>query len=143
MKIRFQPRPVFTVTSERQAEARAGPSQASTSHASVFWPSFPIWLLVSTPRKNSDAHTRTLQPLIQFSLLVLVWPPPESTPAENQQPPPITTRAAEASGNCSSGSQSPNALPGSARSAAIVPRADACKSPCPLAVKPSGLVDAD
>lgn len=47
----------------------------------------------------------------------------------------IVTRDTEASGNCSSVSLSPNALPGSARSAAIVPRADAC---CRRASRPFG-----
>ena len=47
-----------------------------------------------------------------------------STFPKELEPLPITARAAEPSGNCSPGSPSPNVLPGSARSAAIVPRAD-------------------
>lgn len=88
----------------------------------------------SSSRRPAKTRTRTLSdpsrtPTLTLSSCVAASGYPHSLRSWNP------ARAAEPSGNCSPDSPSPNVLPGSARSAAIVPRADVF---CHRAPRPFG-----
>ena len=98
-------------------------------------------LPVSAPRRNGDTDSLGPRRLPQPDT---ARGNPHARRRVELEPRLIAARAAGASGNCSPGSPSPNALPGLARNAAIVPRADACCRHAPgLGGQPSGPADAE
>lgn len=124
-----------------------GPSfpKSATPYATVLGLGLSVPLFVLVVHTNSDTHSRSPQPGLRtapFQYNRVASP----TSPEALKPLPIATRAAEASGNCSFEFPSPNALPGSATSAAIVPRARTLAVAAylgPSVVNPTGLADAE
>lgn len=123
-----------------------GPSfpKSATPYATVLGLGLSVPLFVLAVHTNSDTQSQPPAgtPTAPFQYNRVASP----TSPEALKPLPIATRAAEASGNCSFEFPSPNALPGSATSAAIVPRARTLAVAAylgPSVVNPTGLADAE
>lgn len=115
----FPLNPVFTATPGTQFGPRAIVSQVSHSlrNGPWLWPPGPA-IRLGGPHKFGHTQPPAGTPTTPFQYNRA----PSPTSPEALKPLRIATRAAEASGNCSFEIPSPNALPGSATSAAIVPR---------------------
>lgn len=105
-----------------RAQRRPFPSQPRLMHQGLGSASD---LATSTPRAAKPQTLKLADPCCNPRAPFLCSCVPAQAASGELESHPIAARAAEASGSCSSGSPSASALPGSARSVAIVLRADA------------------